>query len=132
VISLMNKPAFASRVCVWIAIAGICAVGSAAASGSPRGCQLSQRDFIGHWQERVAAGEPSDDIQELQFALENGRRIFRSWLHQRPEMFGTWAISNCRVKASGPGDMEMTFRFAANDKRRLIEIDSGVTYRRMR
>jgi hypothetical protein len=102
------------------------------AYGAHRACRFTQRDFVGNWEERAATGETSNDTQELQFDIDNGRRIFRSWLHQRPEMTGTWTFSNCQVTARGPGAMTMTYGFAAGDKNRLIDLESGVSYKRLR
>lgn len=102
------------------------------ASGSRNTCRFTQRDFVSNWAERTAPGEESNDTQELQFDIDSGRRIFRSWLHQRPEMTGTWSFSNCRVTARGPGNMTMTYRFVGSNSNRLIDLESGVTYKRLR
>jgi hypothetical protein len=112
--------------------AAIAAAAPVASDAAQRRCRFTQRDFIANWQERTAPGEASDDTQELQFDLDSGRRIFRSWLHQRPEMTGTWSFSNCQVTVRGPDNLAMTYRFVGGDRNRLIELDSGVTYRRLR
>ena len=125
----MRNPFLGTSLCLAAAIAAATPV---AADAAQRTCRFTQRDFIANWAERVAPGESAEDTQELQFDLDNGRRIFRSWLHQRPEMTGTWSFSNCRVTARGPDNMTMTYRFVGSDRNRLIDLESGVTYRRMR
>jgi hypothetical protein len=110
----------------------IAAAAPAHASGARGACRFTQRDFVGNWAERVAPGEAAYDGQEVQFDVEAGRRIFRSWLHQRPDMTGTWTFRNCQVTVRGPDNLAMTYRFVGSDRNRLIELDSGVTYKRLR
>lgn len=110
----------------------IAAVAPAHAGGARSACRFTQRDFVANWAERVAPGESSEDTQEVQFDVDEGRRIYRSWLHQRPDMTGTWSFSNCRVTVRGPDNLTMTYRFVGSDRNRLIETDSGVTYKRLR
>ena len=38
-------------------------------------------------------------FEEFELALEDGNRVFNSWLHQRPEYLGgEWRLDNCRLQ----------------------------------
>lgn len=110
----------------------IAAAAPVLAYGAHRTCRFTQRDFVANWEERAAQGETSNDTQEVQFDVDNGRRIFRSWLHQRPDINGTWRFSNCRVIVTGPDNITMIYRFVGSDRNRLIDLESGVRYKRLR
>ena len=44
---------------------------------------------------------------EIEFAIEDGHRVFRSWLHHRPSLRGTWSTDGSTLTVTvGGGDFE--------------------------
>ena len=56
-------------------------------------CAVTEDMVVGPWQ-HVKGGF----FQEMELAREDGRRVFNSWLHQRPEYSGgEWTLADCRL-----------------------------------
>ena len=57
-------------------------------------CAVSERSILGAWQHVSGAGL----FQEMEFRQIRGRRLFNSWLHQRPELVDMpWTFARCRI-----------------------------------
>lgn len=68
---------------------------STAASKLHAGCGVEQAGLVGNWAH--AGGDCF--FQEFQLAREDGAQPFRSWLHQRPGVGGSWSFdtATCRL-----------------------------------
>ena len=76
---------------VGLAAALVCASLCAAAQ-KPR-CAVTEKMVEGPW---VSA--KGGDFEEFALEREDGKRVFNSWLHQRPEYFGgEWTLKDCRL-----------------------------------
>jgi hypothetical protein len=42
------------------------------------------------------------DFEQIGFEVEDGRQVFRSWLHERPEIVGDWSRAGDRVTIRAP------------------------------
>lgn len=51
---------------------------------------VDERILLGEW----CAGSRNDSYEYFKLAIENGKHKFYSWLHERPDTFGTWDLSN--------------------------------------
>jgi hypothetical protein len=59
----------------------------------PRKCAVTEAQLLGAWQS-VSGGF----FQEMEFALDAGKGVFNSWLHQRPEILGgRWRVEACTL-----------------------------------
>jgi hypothetical protein len=77
-----------------------------------------QRLLPGSW---VYVSGPTD-FEQMAFAIENGRRVFRSWLHERPEHTGQWTLRGKEVviRIAGTGAFNETFRIVQVTQKRLV------------
>jgi len=74
-----------------------------------------------------------NDVREFEFAIEDGKHVYRSWLHSRPDEDGSWTFGSCKVTVRLRSGPVIEYRFLSNDGRRLIEVDGGeAVYRRSR
>src|SRR5688572_24967809 len=56
---------------------------------------------------------------EIEFAIEDGERIFRSWLHHRPALRGTWSVEGSTlIVNSGGGSSE--YRIVRVNRKELV------------
>jgi len=70
-------------------------------------CPVSEQTLVGAW-ERVSGGF----FEEMGFERSGSRRIFNSWLHQRPEISGgTWKIEDCTIFIEHPTEEKMKYAF---------------------
>jgi hypothetical protein len=72
------------------------------ASGTSRNCADARRLLIGAWSMQGVDSEPSEifpngDSREFQFVVEEGRQVWREYIHFRPGTDGRWEINGCRV-----------------------------------
>ena len=75
------------------ALVAAAALGPFPASAQKPRCALTEAMVEGPWQS-VRGGS----FQEFALEREDGRRVFNSWLHQRPEYSGgEWTLENCRL-----------------------------------
>ena len=83
-------------------------------------CSINKNQITGYWK------SASDNGFFQEFLLENDGS-FSSWLHQRPEMNGTWMLDNCVLKVVGT--MGFTFRVVSfkGKKLTLFDIEDNTT-----
>jgi hypothetical protein len=80
--------------------AALLAASLCAAAQKPR-CTVTEAMVAGPWQS-VKGGS----FEEFALEREDGRRVFNSWLHQRPEYSGgEWTLKDCRltIRVEGAG-----------------------------
>ena len=55
-------------------------------------CAVTEAALTSGW---IAAGVQGE-YEQIAFAIEDGQRVFRTWLHERPEITdGRWTLSGC-------------------------------------
>jgi uncharacterized protein YecT (DUF1311 family) len=67
-------------------------------------CPINDLSLQGNWKR-----EQVGPFEEMRFDLNNGERIFLSWLHQRPEMTGTWNIDKCVIHIHDKNSSKLEF-----------------------
>ena len=77
--------------------------------------------IIGTW---VSVKGPAD-FDSMEFAVEDGERIFRSWMHDRPAMFGHWDSDGSSIKAEGTGDLQIQWSVISVSKNKLVLRENG-------
>ena len=98
-----------------------------------RACAIKEGELLSHWQ-RVKGG----DFEEFALTREADTRSFASWLHQRPEMMGTWSLENCVLTIANPDNPKLSFEYKvtgfANQVLQLQDADGGerMSYRQSR
>jgi hypothetical protein len=56
------------------------------------GCKTSEAQIIDDW--KGAGGDFG--YEQMALSIEDGKRVFRTWLHERPEIAdGTWTFDTC-------------------------------------
>ena len=92
----------------------------------------TEKSLVGSWECRSG---PCID-PEIEFAVEDGKRVFRSWLHHRPGTFGTWSVEGKTVTIVCCGGNDATeYRIVKVTKRELVlrpdDADGNARYRRI-
>ncbi len=95
-------------------------------------CTVVEKDVVGAW------GRPTGVafFEEFELAVDDGERLFNSWLHQRPEVSGArWTYADCRlhIEASKNPAMTWDYTVAMRGRTRLVlrDADGTTTYRRL-
>ena len=89
-------------------LAAVLAACTAAIAAPKAKCNLTEAQLAGAW---VSVSGPSF-FEEVAFEYEGGKRVFNSWLHHRPEIFGAdWKLDDCRLQIRHENGM--TFDFAS-------------------
>lgn len=90
----------------WLGLAALLAVPAAAQDGTT---------IVGAW--RCVEGACPDE--QIEFALEDGTRIYRSWLHDRPAVIdGRWKL-DARQLVIEYGDLSEPFELIRVTRRTL-------------
>ena len=88
----------------------------------------------GAWQRAGRSGF----FEQMEFAREDGRRVFNSWLHERPEMSNaTWSFDQCTLRIHSVNEPALAFayevRMPSRDRLELKEAKEPVArYRRIK
>lgn len=88
------------------------------------GCAVTEKSLTGSWEQLSRAGA----FEQMEFAVEDGRRVFHSWLHERPEIStGQWRLKGCTLEVRAPSDpaLSYTFTVISSDGKRLILREAG-------
>jgi hypothetical protein len=97
-------------------------------------CSVTPESLRGAWEHTSGAGF----FQQMEFTSDEGRAVFNSWLHERPEVIGaTWSLEKCTLRISSLTDRSLSFVYAASMKgsQRLELRESGrpvAKYRRVK
>ncbi len=115
--------------CVAVAASLLSAAGPAGAAPS---CDVSPRNLIGSWKSK---GGP---FEQMELEIEDGRAVFRSWLHDRPDVIGgSWQLDGCalRISAGQSYPVQWNLEVGTVTKTRLTLRERGdqkfVAYRRI-
>ncbi len=119
--------------CVLRAVLLVLAAFSIMAADKP--CPISEATIKGTWTQAGEAGY----FEEVDFSSDGRRRIFNSWLHQRPDISGgIWSLDNCVLHVTHPTDANLSFSFIVKPGRRheivLFDTETKVStrYRRVK
>ncbi|MFP8779429.1 hypothetical protein [Hydrogenophaga sp. RWCD_12] len=85
---------------------------------------MTEKSLAGSWERVSRAGA----FEQMELAVEDGRRVFHSWLHERPEITdGQWSLKGCRLEVRVPSEpaLSYTFTVMAADGKRLILREAG-------
>ncbi|MDM0056466.1 hypothetical protein [Variovorax fucosicus] len=105
-------------------------VATASAVAAPV-CAVRAHDLLGSWQ------SGSGPFEQMAFSMDNGRPLFNSWLHDRPDVSGgSWQLTGCALRiSSGRGDAQWNLEVATLSAKRLTVRERGqrklTTYRRI-
>ncbi len=62
-------------------------------------CPIAESAIIDGWK----AGNDSTEYQQIVFELDDGKRLFSTWLHERPEIVGgSWSLDGCTLTLDAP------------------------------
>jgi hypothetical protein len=62
-------------------------------------CAAIENALTGGWK----AASDSTEYEQIAFAIEDGKRVFSTWLHMRPEIVGgSWSINGCIITLNAP------------------------------
>ncbi len=87
-------------------------LGSQPAGKSPTAEEL----LLGDW----CAGSRSSFHEEFSLSIENGERIFESWLHQRPAEAGTWELKDTQFTIHGSSGQEYAYILVSVTSKKLV------------
>ena len=123
---------------VWSIRAGVLAVAAVLLAtpllAQAKSCGVTEARLAGAWQRSGGLGP----FEQMEFATEGGRRVFNSWLHERPDISaGSWSLQACVLKISHPTEAALSFTFSArltrNGRLQLREdAEPGASYRRIK
>ena len=75
-----------------------------------KSCGVTEASLAGAWQRSGGLGP----FEQMEFATEGGRRVFNSWLHERPDISdGSWSLQSCVLRISHPTEAALSFTFSA-------------------
>ncbi len=83
-------------------LAGVMMISTGAAPAAPNKCKGAEKLLMGSWSfvelrkngtaKPREAGDP-----EMTFEKEDGKNIYRSYLHSRPDVWGEWRLQGCQL-----------------------------------
>jgi len=88
------------------------------------GCAVGEKSLTGSW----ALVSRTGAFEQMELAVEDGHRVFHSWLHERPEISaGQWALNGCTLEIRAPSEPALTYAFTviSVDGRRLTLREAG-------
>lgn len=98
-------------------------------------CPVTERSLIAGW--KLISGEGF--FEEMAFEHEEGKRVFNSWLHQRPEIInGSWRFEDCTIFINHSTSRELSFIFKITgfrkDRIHLHDVTENLdsTYKRVK
>lgn len=76
---------------------------------------IQESTILGNW----CAGSKTSFHEEFTLSIEDGVRVFSSWLHQRPAESGTWELADRTLSIRSAGDVTV-YRIVSATRNRLI------------
>lgn len=62
-------------------------------------CMINEKVILGSWK----SVNKSSFFEEISFELQEGKMIFNSWLHNRPDWLnGEWRLKSCKIYITHP------------------------------
>lgn len=75
-------------------------------------CPITERSLIAGWKRTSGEGF----FEEMAFEYEGKKRVFSSWLHQRPEIInGSWKFENCTIFINHSTSKELSFALKVDE-----------------
>lgn len=87
-------------------------LGSQPAGKSP----TAEEMILGDW----CAGSKSAFHEGFSLSIENGERLFESWLHQRPAESGTWELRDKQFTIHGSSGQEYAYTLVSITSAKLV------------
>lgn len=84
---------------------------SALRAGAP-----AEKTILGDW----CAGSRNAFHQEFSLEIEDGERIFSSWLHQKPALHGTWLLEGKTLTIRGENGEVFEYLVVKATPKRLV------------
>jgi hypothetical protein len=87
-------------------------------------CALDERFLVGDWQ---AVGAPGA-FEQMAFSVEADRRVFNSWLHERPDVSdAAWSLNHCvlRITPAAQAAPSQEFRVESTRSNRIVLRETG-------
>jgi hypothetical protein len=81
---------------------------------------LSEKELLGNW---CARSQPAF-YQEFVIEIEDGKHGFRSYLHHRPDEFGTWELDKNQLTINGNSGIKTEYKIEASSAQSLVLISS--------
>ena len=84
-------------------------------------CPITEESLLGAWKRKSESGH----FEEISFEIDENRKIFNSWLHHRPEIFGgSWKLANCTLFIEHPTEKNLSFEF------KILKVSNNRIYMR--
>lgn len=102
----------------------LAAVTALAPALSWAGCAVVEKSLTGAWAQVSRTGA----FEQMEMSVEDGRRVFHSWLHERPEITdGQWRLKGCTLEIRAPSASAPTYTFTviSVDGKRLTLREAG-------
>lgn len=87
-------------------------------------CRVLEQSVTGAWALVSRAGA----FEQMELSVDNGQRVFNSWLHERPEITaGQWSLKACTLEVRAPSEPALTTSFTviSADGQRLVLREAG-------
>lgn len=98
------------------------AVHAAQHAAVPDTCHALQTQLLGAWKSRNGDGA----FETMEFSVDGGRRLFNSWLHERPEFNNAqWRLDGCRLTIAQGADDATSFEFVASLRGKILRIQEA-------
>jgi uncharacterized protein len=72
----------------------------------PNLCGLEETSIKGVWR-----GLNESQFEELEISNHDGKPMFSSWRHERPEYDGSWVFKDCKLRLVDPADANLVFDY---------------------
>jgi hypothetical protein len=76
------------------------------------------------------------DFDSMEFVVEDGAQIFRSWMHNRPAWFGSWTLDGTVLTVTMQENVTLKWTVVSVSKKKLVLLAEGEkkksVYRRVR
>lgn len=95
-------------------------------------CPVNEQGLLSHWK-RVQGGQ----FEQFKLSKDGATRSFTSWLHNRPEMNGTWSFQKCQLDIVNPDNpaLDTSYKIVAMKKDVMVVEDmdekSTASYQRV-
>lgn len=77
---------------------------------------IAESTLLGDW----CAGSPNAFHEELSLSIEDGARVFSSWLHHRPAESGTWELNGRTFTIRGSSGSTTSYTIVRVSRNRLL------------
>jgi hypothetical protein len=83
---------------------------------------VSEATILGDW----CAGSATAFHEEFSLTIENDKRVFSSWLHQRPATAGTWVLTGRSLTIHRNSGSDFVYSIdSVSSKRMVLREDDG-------